>query len=358
MTSVQQLALPIEGISCHTWNADRTQLAISPNNNELHIFNVSNGQFTRIHVLNEHDLLISAVDWNPVNNKIVTCSHDRNAFVWTYDSTSSIWRPTLVILCIDRAGLDVKWSLDGLRFAVTSGSKCVSVCSYEPSNDWWNGQLLATGCADFKCRVFSTFSADVDGDNVDAGPFGSPLLFGEPYTEITALGWVNAVAWSPSGSTLAFAGHDSSIHFATLYPEGPVVQSVRFSYLPLSRLLFIGEKTIVGAGYDFNPMVFNYTSRGWTFFSFIDQKKATESSSTSSGVAAARAMFQNKVTRGQDSKSDADIIKTKHESAITGLTIASSPNKPISKIATSALDGRLVLWDLPTLDINLNKLEI
>jgi WD40 repeat protein len=40
--------------------------------------------WTRAHVLAEHDLLISSVDWSPVNNKIVTCSHDRNAFVWTY----------------------------------------------------------------------------------------------------------------------------------------------------------------------------------------------------------------------------------------------------------------------------------
>ena len=99
----------------------------------------------------QHDLLVSAIDWNPINNKIVTCSHDRNAFVWTYEPQSTLpplvpggpsvvqpatWRPALVILRIDRAGLDVKWSLDGLRFAVTSGAKCVPVCSYEPANDW------------------------------------------------------------------------------------------------------------------------------------------------------------------------------------------------------------------------------
>lgn len=27
-------------------------------------------------------------------------------------------------------------SLDGLRFAVTSGSKCVPVCTYDQKNDW------------------------------------------------------------------------------------------------------------------------------------------------------------------------------------------------------------------------------
>lgn len=91
------------------------------------------------HVLTEHDLLISAVDWSPVHNKIVTCSHDRNAFVWTWQSVASPsggqaemkWSPSLTLLRIDRAALDVKWSPDGKKFAVASGAKCVPVCHYE-----------------------------------------------------------------------------------------------------------------------------------------------------------------------------------------------------------------------------------
>lgn len=51
--------------------------------------------------------------------------------------TPATWRPVLVILRIDRAALDVKWSMDGLRFAVTSGAKCVPVCTYDPMNDWY-----------------------------------------------------------------------------------------------------------------------------------------------------------------------------------------------------------------------------
>lgn len=40
----------------------------------------------------------------------------------------------------------------------------------------------------------------------DAGFFGKPLEFGEAYTELSAHGWVTAVAWSPSGDKLCFAG--------------------------------------------------------------------------------------------------------------------------------------------------------
>ena len=81
----------------------------------------------------------------------------------------------------------------------------VLCCAFHPSN----GQLLATGCADFKMRIFSTFATDVDGTNVDAGPFAAslgPQSFGEVYVELSALGWIHAVAWSPSGNIIAYTG--------------------------------------------------------------------------------------------------------------------------------------------------------
>jgi actin related protein 2/3 complex, subunit 1A/1B len=95
---------------------------------------------TLVHFFLQHDLLVSGIDWCPVNNKIVSCAHDRNAFVWTYIPESAMspatWKPALVLLRIDRAAIDVKWSMDGLRFAVTSGAKCVPICTYEAANDW------------------------------------------------------------------------------------------------------------------------------------------------------------------------------------------------------------------------------
>ena len=54
-------------------------------------------------------------------------------------------------------------------------------------------------------RIFSTFDADVDDSIVNSGPFPQPLGFGEVYCELSATCWVDAVAWSPSGQSLAFA---------------------------------------------------------------------------------------------------------------------------------------------------------
>lgn len=64
-------------------------------------------------------------------------------------------------------------------------------------------------------RIFSTFDADVDDSIVNSGPFPQPLAFGEVYCELAATCWVDAVAWSPSGQSLAFASKiDSIILFA------------------------------------------------------------------------------------------------------------------------------------------------
>lgn len=383
----QQLTPPTDGISCHAWNADRSMLAISPNNNEIHIYETKT--WKRLHLLAEHDLLVSALDWSAVTNKIVSASHDRNAFVWTYEADAGTWKPALVILRIDRAALDVKWSFDGLRFAVTSGAKCVPVCTYEHANDWWvckmvkkkfkstvlccafhpsNGQLLATGCADFKCRVYSTFATDVDGTNVDAGPFSAgvgPQEFGEAYCELTALGWVHAVAWSPSGNSLAYAGHDSSLHVADLTTvragTDPVVRSVRLTQLPLNTLLFLSETALVGSGHDFNPAVFTRSGDSWKFLCHVDKEAAKASvAPAAGGVSAARELFRNKTARGQDLKNDTDTLKTRHERAITTMQIASAPSASggVTSISTTSLDGRLVVWDLPSLDINMAALGI
>lgn len=380
MATKHQLTAPVIGITCHAWNGDRSMIAICPNNNEIHIYgNCTAKSWDKLHVLSEHDLVVSGIDWSPVHNKIVSCSHDRNAFVWTYDSASSKWMPALVILRIDRAALDVKWSLDGLRFAVASGAKCVPVCTYEHTNDWWvskhvkkkfkstvlccafhphNGQLLATGSSDFKCRIYSTFDSSVDAAP-DAGFFGKPLEFGEAYTELNAHGWITAVAWSPSGNSLCFAGHDSSLHIASFneHTAGGVIphQVIRFRELPLTCLTFVSEKAVVGAGHDFNPLVFTCTSGDgdWAFLDKLEKKKVEAVKETSSGFAASRALFQNKTTRGQEKKSDSDTLWTSHEGTVSGISMYNDKT-----ISTSALDGRVVVWDLPQLHISMATMGI
>ena len=49
----------------------------------------------------QHDLVVSGLDWSPVTNLIVSCSHDRNGYVWTWDEAQNKWQHAAVILRCD-----------------------------------------------------------------------------------------------------------------------------------------------------------------------------------------------------------------------------------------------------------------
>lgn len=65
----------------------------------------------------------------------MTCGTDRNAYVWTLKGRT--WKPTLVILRINRAARCVRWAPNENKFAVGSGSRVISICYFEQENDWW-----------------------------------------------------------------------------------------------------------------------------------------------------------------------------------------------------------------------------
>ena len=73
---------------------------------------------------------------------VSVCVQDRNAYVWTQQLSAApggapSWRPTLVILRINRSATCVRWSPLENKFAVGCAAKLVSVCYFERENDWW-----------------------------------------------------------------------------------------------------------------------------------------------------------------------------------------------------------------------------
>jgi hypothetical protein len=48
----------------------------------------------------EHTELVTGLDWGHKTNRIISCSFDRNAMVWTFGN--GVWKPTLVILRLVR----------------------------------------------------------------------------------------------------------------------------------------------------------------------------------------------------------------------------------------------------------------
>lgn len=113
-----------------------TGVALCPNNNTVLIYAKEGSEWKVEHTLTQHDSVVTGIDWAPRTNRIVTCSQDRNAYVWHLESETGTWKPDLVILRINRAATDVKWSPREDKFAVASGAKVVSVCHFEEDNDW------------------------------------------------------------------------------------------------------------------------------------------------------------------------------------------------------------------------------
>merc|ERR1719427_1562237 len=108
---------------------------MSHNSKDVTLYNTKGQGWEKTAVLDQHDLRVTGIDWAATTNRIVTCSADRNAYVWCLEDGK--WKPTLVLLRINRAATCVRWSPKENKFAVGSGARLISVCYFEQENDWW-----------------------------------------------------------------------------------------------------------------------------------------------------------------------------------------------------------------------------
>eukprot|EP00004_Rigifila_ramosa_P018829 TRINITY_DN472_c0_g1_i1.p1 TRINITY_DN472_c0_g1~~TRINITY_DN472_c0_g1_i1.p1 ORF type:complete len:387 (-),score=95.61 TRINITY_DN472_c0_g1_i1:116-1231(-) len=349
-------------ISCHAFNKDQSLVALCPNNNEIHIYKkVSGGKYEPVQILAEHDQLITGLDWAPNTNRIVSCSQDRNAYVWQYIDADQSWKPTLVILRINRAATSVKWSPKENKFAVASGSKCVSVCYFEEDNDWWvskhikkhkstvltvswhpNNILLATGSSDFKARIFAAPIKGIDKKSEAKTAFGDSFSFGDMLAEFPSSGWVHGIDWSPSGDRLAFVSHDSSISFVNDVTSPASLQKIACEELPFRALIFTGENSVVAAGHDCNPVLFSF-SGSWGKKGFVDVPTA-KAGASKEGTAKAFDMFKSQATKGTTEGGDTS-LPTKHQNTISSL-FAHKNGGAVVAFSSTGVDGNLALWPL------------
>jgi actin related protein 2/3 complex subunit 1A/1B len=86
------------------------------------------------------------------------------------------------------------------------------------------------------------------------------LPFGTVCGEYSAGGWVHSVAFSPSGTHLAFCAHDSSV---TIASGAQQLQVIFTSLLPFVSLVWTGDSAIVAAGHDCAPYLFQSNGQSW-----------------------------------------------------------------------------------------------
>ena len=378
----------VDSITYHAWSADQSLVALACNTNDIYIYATNNyvndpTKWTRKYTLDEHSGYISSLDWSHTTNHIVTCGHDRNAYVWKYDSKQDKWIPTLVILRINRAATCVRWSHDGQKFAVGSGSKQLAICYYESTNDWWISKmikkfkstvlsvawspcntLIVTGSSDNKCRVFNVpmeKSSSIPSSMPYCSTFSTSGQFGELLHEFDGGAWVNAVDWSPDGSTLAFATHASQIQFIDVSSSDAVskpASPIATPSLPYTSIAFMSGTQLIAAGYDMNIDLYNVdSSKQWSFVRKIDtsgQSVLTPVKQVAtSAFSTARGLFGDVVQKGAQfgNKIEDTAIQTKHKNNIVNICLITQPTSTAAatKFTTASLDGRLCAWDMASL---------
>ncbi|CAI5946618.1 unnamed protein product, partial [Closterium sp. NIES-65] len=168
-----------------------------------------------------------------------------------------------------------------------------------------NNLLLATTCTDNKCRIFSATIKGVDSKSSESSSSGGfSGKFGEQLLQLDlAFGWTFGARWSPSGANLAFVGHDSTIHFINDVGPSLTLHSISLRYLPLRDVLFLSDRLLVAAGFDYNPILFSADANGtWTFVRVLDGSE--EPTSTATGAAlSAKDTFGRSMERGNSLRS-------------------------------------------------------
>ncbi|KAL9099945.1 MAG: hypothetical protein Q9163_004627 [Psora crenata] len=348
-------------IADHSFSADRQTLAVARDNN-VELYSKSRGGFTLQDELKGHDKTVTGVDIAPTAGRIVTCSQDRNAYVW--EPSPSGWKPTLVLLRINRAATFVRWSPSEKKFAVGSGARVIAVCYFEEENDWWvskhlkkpirstittvawhpNSVLLAAGSTDAHARVFSSFIKGVD-ERPESSVWGERLPFNTVCGEYlnNSAGWVHGCAFSPSGKALAFTAHDSSL--TVVYPNGPdqaprAVVNLSMQLLPFLSLIWSGDSEIIAAGYDCEAYRLRGSEEGWQITGSMESKGRPGMGDMREE--SALNMFRQMDLKGK-SQNDTQ-LKTVHQNTITTVRCYEGPAASIKKFSSSGVDGRVVIW--------------
>lgn len=363
----------IDPITCHAWNRDRTQIAMSPNNHEVHIYAFRGGQWEKTDTLDEHVQRVTGIDWAPTTDDIVTCGADRNAYVWKKQPDNGKWKPTLVILRINRAATCVTWSPQENKFAVGSGARCISVCYFEKENDWWvskhikkpirstitsldwhpNNILVAAGSADFKARVFSAYIKEVE-PKPEATSWGKKMTFGNLMAEFSngGGGWVHDVSFNATGEKLAWIGHDASISIVDA-SNGQTMSTTRTRYLPFMTCMFVNESGLVVAGHDCCPMLFAHQGDAITFVAKVDESKKTTASKFS-----AMKHFQTMDSKGTSVDDNMTTLSTVHQNTIAQVSLHTGDKARCNRFTSVGVDGKVCIWDMGTLEGAMRSLNL
>lgn len=359
-------------IYSHCFSKDRSLLAITCDTDCL-VYKFAGGSIAPqlVAKLSDHDKTVTAVDIS-IHGRIVTCSQDRNAYVWEPLSDGS-YKPTLVLLRINRAATSVSWAPSGYKFAVGSSARIIAVCYYEQENNWWvskhikkpikstvnclswhsNGVLLASGGTDGYMRVFSGFIKGLDSkDAVSNSPWGDKFPFGSLVNEWYQGSYIHDVEWRSNVEKVAYVAHDGSLSVVSSQNQIQAVNAPEG--LPYRSLAWLNDHEIVCGGYSCHPVLFTEGSSGWQFSKNLDKVGKQQVAASISGEGdeddenpsfgmSALKKFKQLDLKGRVT---ADEQESAHENAIVELKAFQESNGQVTQISSCGLDGKIVIYSV------------
>lgn len=225
-------------------------MAISPNNNEIHIYTKKAGKWEVEHKLTEHTSRVTGIDWAPKSGSLVTCAAVSHMLARPHLLLFGITTPTLFRIVMPMCG-NLKVGLGNLfllscvsivlplllsghhwrtnlqlevvpasflfvtLIKIMTGKTQVSskiglyccglgrwvskhikkpLRSTVTSLDWHpNNYLIAAGCSDFKARVFSTYVKEIE-EKPSETVWGKKMPFGNVMAEFSNGGGKGAIS--------------------------------------------------------------------------------------------------------------------------------------------------------------------
>lgn len=173
-----------------------------------------------------------------------------------------------------------------------------------------------------------------------------------------------------------------------MYPSGPdqapqAIYNVRVPSLPFLSLTFINETSLVAAGHDYEPILFTGdVSSGWTINKSLDDSMNRSApvarvpsggvgklnneafnrfrAADSRGISSSPASTSNGAAAGlNNSLKVGGERNTVHQNTITSVRVHEGFGLgEVSKLSTSGLDGRVVVWTTSGLTGGMAKLGV
>lgn len=298
----------LEGISVISFNKDFTQVALSKRDHLIYIYQVTDfknpSSWKLLHTLNMHILYISGLDWHPETNKILSCSHDKTSYVWTYKGNE--WTFENVVATTNLGYILCRWNKRGDKFCECTGNK-VFIGYLNKESGWWMGIQLKekkkenkgekekktvgvgggnatavcakidptslyciTGWTNMKVRISSCYIPATD-DQYKGDEKIEDL--GTSIYELKMGSWIIDVNWSDNG--IAFAcGQDSTI--AVIDYKNQKHDLIRCTHSPTTKIFPLSDSEFYSISYDRNIRLYGKEGENWKVKNVVTSKKKDE----------------------------------------------------------------------------------